>query len=1138
MGNGVCKSTPFLFASKNQILRMDKKIRCSIVFLAIFLKAYNQSDARFTLLDSTYTNVSFVNKIEDFSIINIFTEENFYNGGGVAVGDINNDGLPDIYLGGNQVSDRLYLNLGNFHFKDITANSGIHNDGSWSSGITMVDINGDGLMDIYVCKDTDPDSNLRKNKLYLNKGNLVFEEVAQELGLDSDRRTVQASFIDYDRDGDLDVYLLNRPPNFGYFSDRTQDVMIPENGSQFFQNNNGQFLEVTNKVGLSSIAFTLSASTADFNNDGWTDLYVGNDFATPDRLYLNNQDGTFSNVIDNAVKHISYFSMGSDAADIDNDGYSDFVTLDMVSEDNRRLKANMSGMNPEKFWSTAANGGHYQYMFNTLQLNRGPDEEGNLHFSDIAQIAGTATTDWSWAPLLADLDNDGFKDLFVTNGLRIDFRNTDATKHLTEYAEKAINAYLQNENTKPDDVWDVLDFDTTFNMYPSEKLENYIFKNVNGIQFENKIKDWGFGDKTFSNGAAYADFDNDGDLDLVINNINDPVSIYRNNSDKQDNSNYLQVKLVSNGKSSSFYGAKIQIDYSTGVHKEKQFLELSSAHGFLSSSSHIGHFGLGVVNKMDTLTITWPDGSMSIQKKIKANQLITVDYKNSISINPKKEKLLNIFEEITSEVGVHHRHQEKDYDDFKNESLLPHKMSTLGASVCVGDINGDQLEDFFMGGASGQFGAFFIQKIDGTFIKEELSEDKNQEDVGSALFDADNDGDLDLFVASGSNEIDTKLSYYYHDRLYLNNGQGIFKRANNSLPLYSESSSVVKPFDFDQDGDMDLFVGGRQIPGNYPSPANSYILRNDGYDLNGEPKFTDVTKSIASELFGIGMVTDMQWLDFDNDKQVDIVLTGEWMSPTFLRNDNGQFTNVTASTGLDSYVGWWFSMNSSDFDNDGDQDIVFGNLGLNYKYKASAEEPFEIFYNDFDQDGKKDIVLSYYNFGERYPLRGRSCSSAQMPILKEKFPDYSSFSMANLEEVYTPKKLSESIHYQATEFASIYAENLGNGKFKVHHLPIEAQISNIEAILIDDFNNDQLLDILIAGGLYDSEVETTRNDAGLGLLLEGDGKGNFIPVRHVKSGLFLNENIKDLAVIKIKETKGIIAASSNDFVKILKTKSK
>ncbi|PXX30575.1 VCBS repeat-containing protein [Arenibacter sp. ARW7G5Y1] len=1110
----------------------------TIVFLALFgvygLSSQTGPKTRFTLLDSITTNVSFINWIEDNSETNIFEEENFYNGGGVAIGDINNDGLLDIYLGGNQVPDKLYLNLGNLQFKDITPNAGISNNGTWSSGVTMVDINGDGLLDIYVCKDTDPNADFRKNKLYLNKGNLTFKEVANDLGLDSDRRSVQATFFDYDRDGDLDVYLLNRPPNYGYFSDRTQNVMIPENGSQFFQNNNGQFTEITEEVGLSSIAFTLNAITSDFNNDGWIDIYVCNDFATPDLLFINNQDGTFKNVIDKAVKHLSYFSMGSDAADINNDGFSDFISVDMVSEDNRRLKANMSGMNPDKFWDNVANGGHYQYMFNALQLNRGIDSNGDLHFSEIAQISGVATTDWSWAPLFADFDNDGFKDLFVTNGLRIDFRNTDATKQLTKYAETVFESYMKQANSKPKSVWDVLDFDTVFEMYPSEKLSNYIFRNMNGIQFENKVEQWGLEEKTFSNGAAYGDLDNDGDIDLVINNINQPVFIYRNNTESFDNSNYLKVELINKDKTNSLFGAKIKIDYIEEEKNKSQFFEFTSSRGFLSSSSHIAHFGLNKVNKIDKLTIFWPDGLQTVKNKIRANQSIEIDYKEAKAKNTNKENATPFFEEITAFIGVNHKHQETNYDDFKNEGLLPHKMSTVGASVSVGDLNGDGLEDFFVGGASGQFAVFYFQNTDGSFYKKELGEDKNQEDLGSTFFDADNDGDLDLYVTSGSNEIDVKLAYYYYDRLYLNNGQGTLTRANNSLPLIAESSSVVKPFDYDQDGDLDLFIGGRQIPGKYPSPASSYLLKNEGTNLKGEPIFVDATNDNAPELINVGMVTDMQWLDFDNDKQVDIVLTGEWMSPTFLRNDNGQFTNVTASTGLAIDVGWWFSMNSADFDNDGDVDIVFGNLGLNYKYKASKSEPFEIFYNDFDQDGKFDIVLSYYNFGERYPLRGRSCSSTQMPVLREKFPDYASFSTANLDEVYTPAKLTESIHYSATEFASIYAENLGNGTFRVHYLPIEAQVSNIEDILIDDFNNDQFLDIVIAGGLYDSEVETSRNDAGVGLLLVGDGKGNFTTISPSKSKLYLDSNVKDMEFINIGKSRNIISTSSNDYVKICK----
>ena len=1104
--------------------------------------AYAQTKEKlFTLLPPEQTNVYFENTIEDTKEHNILIYANYYGGAGVGIADFDKDGFQDIFFTGNLVGDRLYLNKKEMQFHDITEVAGIKDNGGWSSGVAIADVNNDGWPDIYVCRELyDNNPELRRNKLYLNNGDasangVTFTECAEKYGLDDDHRTRHATFLDYDKDGDLDLFLLNQPPNPGNFSDLYEVKTGPEFSPRLYRNDGKTFVDVTEKAGLLKGGYPNSVSASDFNNDGWADLYVANDFDAPDFFYLNNGDGTFDNVIDNGMQHISFYSMGVDAADINNDGQLDLMVLDMVAENNYRLKANMSGMNPQSFWNVFKQGGHYQYMFNSLQLNNTGDAKGReVLFSDIAQLAGLSNTDWSWSNLIADFDNDGHKDIYVTNGLMRDIRNTDSNKAVSHYVEEVAYEWIEkNPNAGDVSIWEILDLDKALSLVPSEKLPNYAFKN-NGaapggnLEFTKVSEAWGLDQKTFSNGSAYADLDNDGDLDLVVNNVNEVAYIYQNNAEKLLSSHFLRVRLTDEKEQKPIFGARLKIEHQGN----SQWFEVTNVRGMYSTSEFTAHFGVGNSETIDKVTIHWPEGKETVLTNVKANQEITVDRQTAGNIKKEVVSAAPLFEKTTI---ISYTHTENDFDDFEKQVLLPHKMSQFGPALAVGDVNGDGLEDSFIGAASGRNAQLFIQQKNDKFSAQKVSafeKDAMHEDMDAAFFDADNDGDLDLYVVSGGNAWQPYADGY-QDRLYLNDGKGNFSASEKSLPSMKESGSVVRPFDFDNDGDLDLLVGGRHVPWNWPAPETSRILQNE----NGI--FKDVTKAIAKDLIHIGLVTDAEWTDFDQDGFTDIVLVGEWMPITFLKYDGKKFTDETGQFGIPNSEGWWYSIEAADMDNDGDQDFIAGNLGLNYKYKATPQEPFEVHYDDFDDNGSKDIVLSYYNFGEQFPLRGRSCSSQQVPLLAQKFKTYDLFASSNLEEVYGENNLQQALHYQAKTFASIYIENKGQGKFVMTALPNEAQISSVNDMLLDDFDGDGFKDILLAGNLFTSEIETTRNDAGIGLLLKGNGKGNFEPVPALQSGFYLPYDVKKLALLKTSKGDMIISANNNDILvtfKVLPTK--
>ena len=1075
----------------------------------------NNTNKLFRSLDPDDTGITFANNLKENDSLNYFTYGYIYMGGGVSAGDINNDGLIDLYFTGNQVSNKLYLNKGNLKFEDITEKAGVGGDGRWFTGVTMADVNNDGFLDIYcsVGGKYTPKNNL----LFINNGDNTFTEKAREYGIDNAGNSVQATFLDYDNDGDLDLYVANYPPtNFNapnYFYQFKMKMPQDLETDRLYRNDGGKFTDVTDQSGLRSFGLTNSVTVSDLNSDGWPDIYISNDFNVPDYMFINNGDGTFTDHVRDLTEQYALYGMGADIADFNNDELLDIMQMDMTPGDNRRSKANMAGMDPSKFWSTVNAGFGYQYMQNMLQMNQGNIKNGMPYFSNIARLAGVATTDWSWGPLIVDLDNDGWKDIFISNGIRREINNKDYFNHMKKikYNKDSTLAYTM--------------------AIPSEKIDNFVFKNNKDLTFSKMNDDWGLSYKGFSNGSAYADLDNDGDLEIIINNVDDAASVFENHSSEKNN--YLSLKFEGPDKNPKGVGVKVRVMTGDLV----QYQEMTLTRGFQSSVAPRLHFGLGQAKHADTLQIIWPDKKVQTLTAVPANQILKVDYKDAVAGQltdaPKEKEYL--FETVKDSIlGIHYMHTENLYDDFKDEVLLPHRTSAYGPDIAVGDLNGDGLEDFVVSGSTGYETGVFYQTAKG-FVKKEINaikNDKKYEDLGILIFDADADGDQDIYIVSGGNEFPHD-SEYLQDRLYVNDGKGNFSRSAQALPEFRVSGGRVYGFDFDKDGDTDLLVTGRLVPKNYPQPADSYLLEN--VSTKGQPKFVDVTDKKAPGLRNLGLATAAACTDIDSDGFTDIVIVGEWMPVTVFHNREGVFEDISKKLNIEDSRGWWFSIREGDFDKDGDPDFIVGNLGLNYKYKASEKTPFEIYFNDFDRNNKKDIVLSYYDQGKKFPVRGRQCSSEQIPEIKKKFKTYDEFATATLEDIYTEKELKKSLHYEVKSFASIYLENR-NGNFIVHKLPNLAQISSINQIIVDDFDKDGNPDAVIAGNLYASEVETPRNDAGLGLFLKGDGKGDFTPVRALDSGLFIEGDTKDMVRITIGGKPFIIAAKNDDYLQFIQIK--
>ncbi len=1041
----------------------------------------------FVAIDSLKSRITFSNTISETDSLNYYTFPYIYMGGGVAVGDVNNDGLQDLYFTGNMVPNKLYLNKGNLEFEDISLSAGVSGDDRWYTGVTMADVNNDGWLDIYVSVLYGNGNNQKPlNQLFINNHDLTFSEKGELYGLADESPSIQATFFDYDNDGYLDMFAANYPlfgvsqGNF-FYRQMMQDNPHRYSGHLYHNQQDGTFKDVTLEAKVQNLGQTLGIVAADFNHDGWTDLYLSNDFNVPDYLYINNRDQTFREVIKESTNHTSMFGMGADAADFNNDGLMDLIQVDMTPADHKRSKTNMASMSPSTFYKAVELGFHFQYMQNSLQLNNGTNANGLPVFSEVSQMTGLSNTDWSWAALFADLDNDGLKDVFITNGILRDVNNNDAIRSFDEAS------FFGNK--------------TDYTKLPSTPIPNYVFQNNGNLSFEDMTEKWGFTEQGYSNGLAIGDLDNDGDLELIVNNINAPASIYKNQASGVNR--YLRVKLQ--GPQSNPFGIGTKVNMK--LHNRSQYFDHTLTRGFQSSVEPLVHFGLGSTDTVDQLQVTWPDGSTNLYLNIAANQQITASYQDAQPIKQVTDttKMGLPFTNAQS-LSPSFTHLEDEYDDFYNEPLLPHKNSNLGPCSVVGDVNGDSLDDIFIGNAAGSSAKLFVQTTSGQFetLPGPWEQDSLHEDTGCILYDLDGDNDLDLYVISGGND-PSKPAEYYQDRLYYNH-QGRFRKAQGNLP--QSSGKVALPLDFDGDGDFDLFIGGRIQPGRYPISPESIILENLG-GINDQIFFEPLTADQMGTLQYAGLVTDALWEDLDGDGLSELILAGEWMEIEIFNYRNGNFKNASKKFGLKDMTGWWRAMVLSDVDHDGDQDIIAGNLGLNYKYKASLSSPFSIYAHDFDQNGRSDIVLSYEKKGKKLPLRGRQCSSEQIPQIAVRFETFESFADASLEDIYGEEMLEQSVQYQATTFEHVWLENR-EGKLIAHPLPRWSQVSSIEAILPFDYNGDQLTDYIIAGNLYAAEVETTRNDASVGLVLQGTEKEGLQAIPPSESGLMVKGEVKEI----------------------------
>lgn len=1082
----------------------------------------DDSDKLFQLLPAEETGVDFTNVLSFTQDFNIYRYRNFYNGGGVAIGDINRDGLPDLFFTANMEKNRLYLNRGDFEFDDITDKAGVEGQRAWSTGVSMVDVNGDGLLDIYVCNSGIVDGDDKRNELFINNGDSTFTEKAAEYGLDSPALSIHASFFDYDRDGDLDMYLVNNSFRaIGSFDqeENTRHIRDEEGGDKLYRNDGGYFTDVSEEAGIygSEIGFGLGVSVADVNRDGWQDIYISNDFFERDYLYINNRDGTFKEVLEQQINSVSAAAMGADIADLNMDGYPEIFVTDMLPDSENRLKQVTTFDSWDRYRRYVQNGYYHQFTRNTLQLNN-----ANGTFSEVGRYAGVEATDWSWGANIADLNLDGRRDIFVANGIYRDLTNLDYLQHVSR------------EETRRKIVSDsTVDFKGLIEIIPSNPISNFAFSNKGNMQFADSSKAWGLDKPGFSNGSAYGDLDNDGDLELVINNLNSNASIYRNNAvENGSKGNWLKVAL--RGQAPNQYAIGSQI---TAYSDDRMwYLEQIPFRGFQSTIDHRLHIGLGEVGELDSLLIQWPDGTFSKRVDIKANQLLEIVQGKEEKINrtnlvlADKKHRNKILEDITPEADLKWDHEEGDFNDFSRDRLLFHMRSTEGPPLCTADVNGDGMEDFYVGGAKDQQGALFLQNRDGSFrnIKVPLFvEDAESEDTDCVWLDADGNGSMDLYVASGSNEFSASSSAL-GDRLYINDGNGAFAHSNLGATSWRyKTAGSVSAADFDNDGDTDLFLGVRLQPFGIGIPVDGYLLENDG-----SGNFKDVTEEIAPGLIELGMITDSKWGDIDSDGDLDLIVVGEWMPVTIFENrEGGELVRKESGGTLSNVTGWWNSVILHDLDNDGDLDFVAGNHGLNSRFHAGKENPVEMWINDFDKNGSIEQVIAIYKNGKRYPMALRHDLIDKMPYLEEKYPDFKSFAGQTITDIFSQEQLEESYHYRVEELASAIGWNDGKGNFRVERLPMPAQLSPMYGLFVDDLTGDGNSEIVMGGNLYNSKPETGRYDASYGVVFSVIGD-SLVEIPSAESGFHLDGQIRSIKQVNSERFGNILLiARNNDSLK-------
>ncbi|WP_111671787.1 VCBS repeat-containing protein [Algoriphagus litoralis] len=1084
---------------------MKFTIPLSVVLSLFFLISCDQNASLFELKSSDQTGIDFNNEIIESDSFNILTDEYIFNGGGVAVADFDQDGLPDLFFTGNQVSNRLYLNKGEFKFTDISEASGIMASDRWCTGAVIVDINTDGWPDIYVAAAMKKGPGERNNLLFVNQGKdssgkVIFKEMAAQYGIADSGNSMGAAFVDYDLDGDLDLYVLNneqltaKPTNF---RPKVTDGSAVNNDSFYRNNGNGSFTNVTIEAGITFEGFGLGLLIADVNNDGWPDIHVSNDYITNDILYINNQDGTFSNQTKENLRHQSQFSMGADIADFNNDGLPDLITIDMLGEDNYRKKTTIGKNVYQTYLNNEQYGYEYQYVRNMVHLNNGP----GIPFSEIGLMTGVYQTDWSWAPLFGDVDNDGNRDLLITNGFPRDITDKDFANYRADVGNIASTRQLLDS-------------------IPIVKIPNYAYRNTGNLSFEDAGEAWGLNKPSFSNGAVLVDLDGDGDLDYVVNNINDPAFVFENIlNERSESPNYLRIKLKGPASNPQGLSAKVLLQADS---KKMLYQEMQVGRGYMSSLEEVLHFGLDSTKSVSEIRVIWPDGKESSMQNVEANQVLEVDYatskvgKNAYAIVDLKETQ-KLVTDVTMDLGIDFLHQEVDKIDFNVQRTLPHKLTQFGPPLAVGDLDGNGREDLIIGSASGFVPVWYSQQEDGSFVEKELLPGENSifEETGILLFDLDNDGDLDLYLVSGSSEF-LPESAEYLDRIYLNDGKGAFTLDKN-FALVKANGSVVRGADYDGDGNLDLFVGGRAPIGKFPLPENSFLLRN----FNGQ--LTDVTDQVAPELRKAGMVTDAIWTDVDGDGKVDLVVVGELMEISIFKNTGEKFERLK-ETGLENYLGWWNSIASADFDQDGDTDFVIGNLGANNAHRPSVERPVKIYAKDFDNNGSVDpVTFAYYKDREggtfnSFPSHFWDDLIGQSPMFRRKFDRYKYFALSTESSFFTEEEKKEVLVLTGNYDRTAWVENLGNGKFQLHELPVMAQIAPVNGLVTDDINGDGFTDILMVGNDYGNEIFIGRLDASVGLLLLGDGQGGFEAVNPRNSGFVVPGDAK--ALVKLSPVTG------------------